>query len=72
MTKKLMTNDPLLERLRRLPRPSLNDVALARALTNAESAYAAAAPSGQPRRRWLVPAALVLWGGLYAVVAAPK
>ena len=64
-----MTKDSLLERLGQLPRPALDDVASARALARAESAYAAGAPRRRDRGRWLVPAALVLWGGLYLVGA---
>jgi hypothetical protein len=68
----MTTPDPLLERLRRLPRPSLDDVAAARTLARAEAAFAsghASAGVGPTRARlsraW-VPAALALWGGLYA------
>jgi hypothetical protein len=62
-------NDPLLERLRRLPRPKLDDVAAARTLARAEAAFAAAHATTESRSRfagWPVPAALALWGALYA------
>lgn len=57
-----MTNDPLLERLRRLPGPRLDDVTSARTLARAEAAFSAAPAA----RRWLVPAALAAWALLYA------
>ena len=67
----MTTPDPLLERLRRLPRPGLDDVASARTLARAEAAFAAApARTGTTARarraRWSVPAALALWGVLYS------
>lgn len=68
-------DDPLLERLRRLPRPALDDVASARTLTRAEAAFAASpartgATAARSRfSRWSVPAALALWGVLYAAGA---
>jgi hypothetical protein len=63
-------DDPLLERLRRLPGPRLDDVTTARTLGRAEVAFAsatagAAAVAPTPRRRWPIPAALALWGFLY-------
>jgi len=70
----MTTPDPLLERLRRLPRAPLNDVAAARTLARAEPAFAsAAAATNVPNlaritRAW-VPAALALWGALYALGA---
>jgi len=61
--------DPLLERLRRLQGPQLDDVTAARTLARAEAAFASAsdAHAGAPARRarWPVPAALALWGALY-------
>jgi hypothetical protein len=67
-------DDPLLERLRRLPRPALDDVASARTLARAETAFAASSTrtTAAPRSRfsrWSVPAALALWGVLYAAGA---
>jgi len=67
-------DDPLLERLRRLPRPALDDVASSRTLARAEAAFAAAPPrievAARARfARWSVPAALALWGVLYAAGA---
>jgi len=67
-------DDPLLERLRRLPRPALDDLASARTLAQAEAAFAAppARAAAAPRSRfsrWSVPAALALWGVLYAAGA---
>jgi hypothetical protein len=70
----MTTPDPLLERLRRLRRPALDDVAAARSLARAEAAFAAAPPRTEnaPRShlaRWTrgsIPAALALWGVLYA------
>jgi hypothetical protein len=67
-------DDPLLERLRRLPRPALDDVASARTQAQAEAAFAASSPrtTAAPRARfsrWSVPAALALWGVLYAAGA---
>jgi hypothetical protein len=72
----MTTPDPLLERLRRLPRAPLDDVAAARTLARAESAFASANTKAGGRSRvattmgWLtrawVPAALALWGALYA------
>ena len=63
----MTTPDPLLERLRRLPRPALDDVAAARTLARAETAFAAPQVDTRPRRaRLWVPAALALWGALYA------
>jgi hypothetical protein len=69
----MTTPDPLLERLRRLPRAPLDDVAAARTLARAESAFASAAHTNagagsnlaRVKRAW-VPAALALWGALYA------
>ena len=71
----MTTPDPLLERLRRLPREPLDDVAAARTLARAESAFASADTNAPARsnvanrarvtRAW-VPAALALWGALYA------
>jgi hypothetical protein len=69
----MTTPDPLLERLRRLPRAPLDDVAAARTLARAESAFASADTKagagattlGRLTRAW-VPAALALWGALYA------
>jgi hypothetical protein len=70
----MTTSDgPLFERLRRLPRPSLDDVAAARTLARAEAAYGAGGEAGAAVRStrarlagaW-IPAALALWGALYA------
>ena len=66
--------DPLLERLRQLPRPALDDVASARTLARSEAAFVAApARTSTAARsrfsRWSVPAALALWGALYAAGA---
>ena len=62
-------DDPLLERLGRLPRPRLDDVIAARTLARAAAAFASApgqaTVAGAPLRRWPVPAALALWGLLY-------
>ena len=63
------TPDPLLERLRKLPRPAPDDLAAARTLARSETAFAAAR-SGPPLARWSVPAALALWGALYLWGAA--
>jgi len=63
----MTTPDPLLERLRRLPRAALDDVAAARTLARAESAFAS--PPAKARAwlpRWSVPAVLASWGLLYA------
>jgi hypothetical protein len=69
----MTTRDPLLERLRRLPRPALDDVAAARSLARAEAAFAAAPRTENAPRsglaRWTggsLPAALALWGILYS------
>jgi len=72
----MTTPDPLLERLRRLPRAPLDDVAAARTLARAESAFASGDTKAGGRSHiattmsWLtrawVPAALALWGALYA------
>jgi hypothetical protein len=67
-------DDPLLERLRRLPRPALDDVASARTLGRAEAAFVAAPARTDSAARavfsgWSVPAALALWGALYAAGA---
>ena len=68
----MTTRDPLLERLRRLPRATLDDVAAARTLARAEATFASApgAVGERARRtgraRWAVPAALALWGVLYS------
>jgi hypothetical protein len=64
----MTTPDPLLERLRQLRRPALDDVAAARTLARAEEVFAA--PQAEPPRRPLrarawIPAALGLWGLLY-------
>jgi hypothetical protein len=64
----MTTPDPLLERLRELPRPALDDVAAARTLARAEEEFVA--PRAQQQRRLLratgwIPAALGLWGLLY-------
>jgi len=59
--------DPLLDRLRRLRRPAPDDITAARTLARAEAAFAAA--RRRPRAalsRWSVPAALALWGVVYA------
>jgi len=68
------TPDPLLERLRRLPRAQVDDVTAARTLARAEAAFAsahAAAPAPASRlTAWLVPAALGIWGLLYTGGAA--
>ena len=69
----MTTPDPLLERLHRLPRAPLDDVTAARTLARAESAFASAdtnaaarsTNTGRVTRAW-VPAALALWGALYA------
>jgi hypothetical protein len=63
----MMTPDPLLERLQRLPRAALDDVAAARTLARAESVFAS--PPAKARAwlpRWSVPAVLATWGLLYA------
>jgi hypothetical protein len=66
----MTTPDPLLERLRRLSRPSLDDVAAARTLARTEAAFAAPQAERRPQRaRLWVPAALALWGALYAFSA---
>ena len=66
----MTTPDPLLERLRRLPRGQIDDVAAARTLARAEAAFTSAHAARQsPLGRLaasLVPAALGLWGLLYA------
>jgi len=63
----MTTPDPLLERLRRLARPTLNDVAAARTLARAEAEFVSAGRAPAARRvRWTVPAALALWGALYS------
>jgi hypothetical protein len=66
----MTTPDPLLERLRRLPRAQVDDVTAARTLARAEAAFtsahaAARAPAGR-LAAWCVPAALAVWGILYA------
>jgi hypothetical protein len=72
-----MTNpdDPLLERLRRLPGARLDDFTAAGTLARAEVAFASAAAGGvaaprRPRARWAIPAALALWGAIYSWGAA--
>ena len=67
-------DDPLLERLRQLPRPALDDVASARTLARSEAAFVAApartdTAARSRSSRWSVPAALALWGALYAAGA---
>jgi len=63
----MTTSDPLLERLRQLPRPALDDVAAARTQARAETAFGAPQVEPRPRRaRAWIPAALALWGALYA------
>jgi len=63
----MTTPDPLLERLRRLPRRALDDVAAARTLARAEAAFGTPQVETRPRRaRAWIPAALALWGALYA------
>ena len=62
--------DPLLQRLRRLPRVAPDDVAAARTLAAAEAALRPAppaAPSTATARlmRWAMPLALAAWGALY-------
>jgi hypothetical protein len=63
-------DDPLLERLRRLPGARLDDVTAARTLTRAETAFASAAGTitvaRPPRAQWAIPAALALWGAIYS------
>jgi hypothetical protein len=70
----MTTPDPLLERLRRLPRPRVDDVTAARSLARAEAAFSSAhAAARAPAARftaWLVPAALAIWGVLYTGGAA--
>jgi hypothetical protein len=63
--------DPLLARLRALPPARLDDVAAARTLARAEAALAppAAVARARSHQRWLVPAALVVWGAMYAARA---
>jgi hypothetical protein len=62
----MTTRDPLLDRLRRLPRTALDDVGAARTLARAEASFAAHAPSApHPVRRWSAPTALAIWGLLY-------
>lgn len=66
----MTTPDPLFERLRRLPRGQIDDVAAARTLARAEAAFAAAHTTTRSPAAWLaawwVPAALGIWGMLYA------
>jgi len=66
--------DPLLQRLRRLPRLAPDDVATARTLAAAEAAFGSApvpattaAPATATARlmRWVMPLALAAWGALY-------
>ena len=62
----MTTPDPLLERLRQLPRPAPDDIAAARTLARAEAAFVSA--RNAPRARLVgasVPAALALWAVLY-------
>ena len=62
----MTTPDPLLERLRQLPRPAPDDIAAARTLARAEAAFVSA--RNAPRARLVgasVPAALALWAALY-------
>jgi hypothetical protein len=69
----MTTPDPLLERLSRLPRARLDDVASARTLGRAEAAYASAHAAGAGRSRVAqrsLPLALALWGAVYAFGAA--
>src|SRR5215471_10929221 len=70
----MTTPDPLLERLRGLPRPQVDDVTAARTLARAEAAFASASAAARaPAARftaWLVPAALAIWGVLYTGGAA--
>jgi len=70
----MTTPDPLLERLRRLPRGQIDDVAAARTLARAEAAFASAHAARRSPVGWLatwwVPAALGIWGVLYAGSAA--
>jgi len=64
-------DDPLFERLRRLPAARLDDVSAARTLARAEAAFAdaagsrAIAPAPAALRRAPIPAALALWGLVY-------
>ena len=62
----MTTPDPLLERLRQLPRPAPDDIGAARTLARAEAAFASV-PSAPPARlaRVSVPATLALWAALY-------
>lgn len=58
--------DPVLQRLRALPRPVQDQISAARTLARAEAAFAAAPPvKSATRSRWPVPAALALWAALY-------
>ena len=61
-------DDPLLERLRRLPRIAPDDVATARTLATAEAAFGATPvpmPATARLMRWAMPLALAAWGALY-------
>jgi len=70
----MTTPDPLLEQLRRMPRPQVDDVTAARTLARAEAAFSSApAPARAPaagHTAWLVPAALAIWGVVYTGGAA--
>ena len=62
----MTTRDPLLDGLRRLPRAALDDLRAARTFASAEAAFATRdVPAQRPRRSWLAPTALGLWGVLY-------
>jgi hypothetical protein len=64
----MTTPDPLLERLRQLPRAALDDVAAARTLARTEAAFVTP-PAAKARAmlpRWSVPTALAMWGLFYA------
>jgi hypothetical protein len=62
--------DPLLQRLRHLPRIAPDDVAAARTLAAAEAALRPAPPAAPATAtagvmRWAMPLALAAWGALY-------
>lgn len=66
MTMTTRTPDPLLDRLRQLPRATLDDVSAARTLARAEASFATTPVAGPNLlRRWLAPTALACWGLLY-------
>jgi hypothetical protein len=67
MTSSSSPRDPLLARLRRLPRIAPDDVAAARTLARAEAELRPVPAAARARgARWLMPMALAAWGALYA------